>query len=101
MRADFFFGNDVARRRLFRCSRHVDGFPANRPWQRGSVNSGSGSTCSSPSEDNETQEPNASSDGKKRFEQRIAKLFELGACPDLHLTGAASRDYLELGELEL
>ena len=48
-----------------------------------------------------TQKPDALRDGKERFEQRVAELFELGARLDLHLTGAASRDYPEVGELEL
>ena len=37
----------------------------------------------------------------QRFEQCITELFEFAACPDLHLTGAASRDLLEVSEFDL
>jgi hypothetical protein len=40
-------------------------------------------------------------DRKERFEQRVAELFELAPRPDLHLTGAAARNYLKVGELDL
>src|SRR5437868_8295645 len=48
-----------------------------------------------------TQEPNASHDRKERFEQGVAELFELTSRPDRHLTGAAARDDLKIGELDL
>src|SRR5437763_15292030 len=48
-----------------------------------------------------TQEPNASHDRKERFEQGVAELFELASRPDRHLTGAAARDHLKVGELDL
>src|SRR5438477_12791495 len=48
-----------------------------------------------------TQEPNASHDRKERFEQGVAELFELTSRPDRHLTGAAARDDLKVGELDL
>jgi hypothetical protein len=38
---------------------------------------------------------------KERFEQCIPELFELASRLDLDLTGAASRDDLEVGELDL
>src|SRR5262249_52114569 len=47
------------------------------------------------------QEPNASHDGKERFEQGVAELFELALRPDRHLTGAAARDNLKVGKLDL
>src|SRR5215469_1503113 len=47
------------------------------------------------------EEPNAPGDGKERFEQRLAELFELASRPDLHLTGAAAGDDLKVGELDL
>ena len=34
----------------------------------------------------DTQEPNASGDGKERFEQSVAELFELASRPDRQLT---------------
>jgi hypothetical protein len=37
----------------------------------------------------------------KRFEQRVAELFELASRPDLHLTGTAARNDLKVGELHL
>src|SRR6516162_3913196 len=49
----------------------------------------------------DTQEPNASHDRKERFEQGVAELFELASRPDRHLTGAAARDDLKVGELDL
>src|SRR5215472_13901082 len=49
----------------------------------------------------DTEEPNASHDGKERFEQSVAEPFELAARPDRHLTGAAARDDLKVGELHL
>jgi hypothetical protein len=49
----------------------------------------------------DAQEPNAFRDGKERFEQRVAELFEFASRPDLHLTSAASRDLTEVGELDL
>src|SRR4029077_13369707 len=48
-----------------------------------------------------TQEPNASRDGKKRFEQGVAELFELASRPDRDLTGAAARNDLKVGEFDL
>ena len=45
--------------------------------------------------------PNAFRDRKKRLEQGVAELFEFTSRRDLHLTGAASRDLLEVGELDL
>src|SRR6516162_5649498 len=48
-----------------------------------------------------TEEPNASHDRKERFEQGVAKLFELASRPDRHLTGAATRDDPKVGELDL
>jgi hypothetical protein len=47
------------------------------------------------------QEPNAFRDRKERFEQGVAELFEFASRPDLHLTGTASRDLLEVSELDL
>src|SRR5438874_4885086 len=44
---------------------------------------------------------NASHDRKERFEQAVAELFELASRPDRHLTGAAARDDLKVGELDL
>jgi hypothetical protein len=38
---------------------------------------------------------------KERFEQRVAELFEFASRPDLHQTCAASRDLLEVSELDL
>src|SRR6266446_5535984 len=35
------------------------------------------------------------------YKQRVAELFEFASCLDLHLTGAASRDLLEVSELDL
>src|SRR5262249_31941612 len=49
----------------------------------------------------DTQEPNASHDGKERFEQGVAELFELASRPDRHLAGAAARDNPKVGELDL
>jgi hypothetical protein len=49
----------------------------------------------------DTQEPNAPCDRKERFEQCVAELFEFPSRPDLHLTGAASRDLLEVSEFDL
>src|SRR6516225_4264986 len=49
----------------------------------------------------DTQEPNASGDGKERFEQSVAELFELASRPNRDLTGAAARDDLKVGELDL
>jgi hypothetical protein len=49
----------------------------------------------------DAQEPNAFRDGKERFEQGVAELFEFASRPDLHLTGAASRDLPEVGEFDL
>src|SRR5215472_1025864 len=49
----------------------------------------------------DTQEPNASHDGKERFEQGVAELFELASRPDRDLPGAAARDDLKVGELDL
>ena len=43
----------------------------------------------------------ASRDRKEWFKQCVAELFEFASRPDLHLTGAASRDLLEVGELDL
>ena len=48
-----------------------------------------------------TQKPDALRDGKERFEQRVAELFEFASRPDLCLTGAASSDLLEIGEFDL
>ena len=48
-----------------------------------------------------TQKPDALRDGKERFEQRVAELFEFALRPDLRLTGAASSDLLEIGEFDL
>src|SRR3974377_849784 len=48
-----------------------------------------------------TQEPNAFHDGKERFEQGVAELFEFASRPDRHLTSAAARDDLKVGELDL
>jgi hypothetical protein len=48
----------------------------------------------------DAQESHTSSDRKERFEQCVAELFEFAPCPDLHLTGAAARDLLEVGELD-
>src|SRR6516162_10496894 len=48
-----------------------------------------------------TQKPDALRDGKERFEQRVAELFEFASRPDLRLTGAASSDLLEIGEFDL
>jgi hypothetical protein len=59
---------------------------------------GSRSTSSAASED---KEPNAFGDGKERLEQGVAELFEFASRPDLHLTGAASRDLPEVGEFDL
>jgi hypothetical protein len=47
------------------------------------------------------EEPNTLRDGKKRFKQRVAELFEFVPRPDLHLTGAAARYDLKVGELHL
>ena len=47
------------------------------------------------------EESHTSCDRKERFEQRVAELFEFASCPDLHLTRAASRDLLEVSELDL
>ena len=44
----------------------------------------------------DTQEPNAFSDREDRFEKCVAELFEFASGRDLHLTGAASRDLLEV-----
>src|SRR6516164_3253859 len=49
----------------------------------------------------DAKQPNPSRDRKDRFKQRVAELFELASCPDLRLTGAASRDHPEIGELDL
>src|SRR5262249_10500627 len=49
----------------------------------------------------DTQKPNALGDGKERFEQGVAELFELASRPDRDLTGAAARDDLKIGELDL
>jgi len=38
---------------------------------------------------------------EKRFEQRVAELFEFAPRPDLHLPGAAAGDDLKVGELHL
>jgi hypothetical protein len=38
---------------------------------------------------------------KERFEQCVAELFEFASRPDLHHTCAASRDLLEVSELDL
>src|SRR5262249_9792808 len=44
---------------------------------------------------------NASRNKKERFEQRVTELFQLASRPDLYLTGAASRDLVEVSELDL
>ena len=49
----------------------------------------------------DAQEPNSSRDRKERFEQGVAELFEFASRPDLHLTGAASRDLLKVSEFDL
>jgi 2-methylisocitrate lyase-like PEP mutase family enzyme len=55
--------------------------------------------CSIERRHGNTQEPNASRDGKERFEQGAAELFELASRPDQHLTGTAARDDPKVGEL--
>ena len=37
----------------------------------------------------------------RHFEEGVAQLFELASRPDRHLTGAAARDDLKVGELDL
>src|SRR5438477_13047154 len=49
----------------------------------------------------DAQEPNAFRDGKERFEQGVAELFEFASRPDLQLTGAAPGDLPEVGEFDL
>ena len=49
----------------------------------------------------DAQESHTSRDRKERFEQCVAELFEFASRPDLHLTGAASRDLPEVGEFDL
>ena len=49
----------------------------------------------------DAEQANASRDRKERFEQCAADLFELASSLDLRLTGAASRDHPEIGELYL
>src|SRR6516165_2069697 len=49
----------------------------------------------------DTQEPNASLDGKERFEQGVAELFEFASRLDRDLTSAAACDDLKVGELDL
>ena len=48
-----------------------------------------------------TEEPDTLRDREKRFEQRVAEIFQLALRPDLNLTGAAARDELEVRELHL
>ena len=47
------------------------------------------------------EEANASRNGKDRFEQGVAELFELASARDRGLTGAAAGDLPEVGELDL
>jgi len=48
-----------------------------------------------------TQKPDALRDGKERFEQRVAELFEFASRPDLRLTGASSSGLLAAPRLGL
>ena len=49
----------------------------------------------------DTEEPNTFSNGKQRLEQRVAELFKFDTRRNRYLTGSASRDLPEIGELDL
>src|SRR5262249_916463 len=49
----------------------------------------------------DTEEPDALSDRKQRFQQRMAQLFEFGAAGNRYLAGVAPGDLPEIRELDL
>src|SRR5262252_1362311 len=79
----------------------VGGAPSRLRYSNGQAEFRLLSLCRRERRQGDTQKPNASHDGKKRFEQGVAELSQLASRLDRQLTGAAECDDPKVGELDL